>query len=339
MQYSSFSRRLFALIIVIVVLIFPFGWYYYFVIARQAEIIVSVDKKIPFRIHLEGTFGNSLIPLVDSVLDRTLECTHSCSFSWLAPTVYVLTLTATGFEEKSERITLSPWEIRTLSFDLYALARIIDFSQNEDSSALDRESVEALKREFPQYKNIHFLTTYNNTRFVQMREPEGIRIGILWRDDVKSYFFIPWAAWYWVLDASRKYIIFTWETTDLYSISEWKKYTLPWVYGIFDVRENDTLEVVTNRWLLIRNSQGEWKTNPLFDDVIDIWENRLALVRDPMRKKILGIDSSIRDAIYILGSTGERRKILENTNASFLFMQDGHFWYVLANGKKMEILL
>ena len=81
MQYSSFSRRLFALIILIVVLLFPFGWYYYFVIARQAEIIVSVDKKIPFRVHLEGTFGNSLLPLADRVLDRTLECSHSCSFS------------------------------------------------------------------------------------------------------------------------------------------------------------------------------------------------------------------------------------------------------------------
>lgn len=340
MQHRLFSSRFFALVLLCIILLFPLGWYSYFIIARQAELTLVLDKKIPFRVDLEGTFGNSFLPLADSILSRTFDCESTCSLSGLASARYEVTITATGYEQKQEKLTLASWERRELSIVLVPLARTTEFHENDPLYGAAEKEVTLFKQEFPQYESIELLTFRDNMLFVQALERDGVHIGILTADTVTPYFTIPWVSRFGVLDASHAYIIFSWSSTDIYSIVNGKKYTLPWAYRVFDVRENGGLEIVTDRWLLREGVGGHWQINPLFDDVIVLWDMYLWLVRDPVKKQILDLPMTTSDALYLIDTTTwDRRKILENTHALHLFMQDGHFWYVLANGKKMEILL
>ncbi len=232
-----------------------------------------IAQEAPVTITLEGTLEYDYLPLADSALRFGQTCLIYCETGPIAPALYRVTISGSGYETMWETYRLSVWEQK--EFHIIPEKKILS-EKIANLSSLDITLPEIIEERITKLGILDTLTPigmdFSGKTYVT-RMIDGHREVSVITDDTMYSVFPLWEGEEWVyLDRSRQFFIVPMTERGQYIIS-WdglRTEIFPYTDRILSVIYSwEWLKIRTNTNIYIKN-EDRWIVNPRFTDYIDI---------------------------------------------------------------------
>lgn len=339
--FPVMSNRFLSLIIIILILSGLFGLYYYFFMASNAHITISIVGSGTTAVVLDSEFGKIY----------TQECQNTCKFENIPAVQYTLSLTQTWYISLQEIFKLSRGEDKKFSFLMKKTIKLSEWKKDKTELI----SLIKLKKTFAdilQENTGSILLGYRDGKwyFAVPNKKNFDIYSIREWEKAKQIFQIPWG-----ILTSESLDFYEWyialkkdENIFFYALQNGQEISFPLHGNIFGVKDTSdkNIKIITSNTGVFMYSMEEKITriNPLYDDIIILASGEMvALVKKNSREKqsLLSFSDTAHDTIFLIKKdtrertlifrTQENSKMLRYIQGEILLVQNDNTVSVIQN--------
>lgn len=333
------SNRVLSLIVIVIIFSGLFGIYYYFFVASNVNVIISLSGSGTTSVTLVSKFKKTY----------TQECENTCIFEKIPAVQYTLSAKREEYNSVENTFTLQRGEDKKITLIMEKEIKLSE--QKKDKT----EAITLIK-----LKNSITKTLEENTGSVMLGYREWslyFAVPNSWEFDIfvqkeweesKKIFQIPnGTLTNKSLDIYEGYIALQkWEKTFFYSLRNGVETIFLFsgkIVGVKNTGDLNTKIITSNTGISIYSlSEKTARINPLYDDIIQLPSGKIvALVKKQSKEKqsLLSLQDTSNDTIFLIGQDTRERKIIFKTpkNGKVLRYKNGEILFVDENGENFVI--